>query len=175
MDEDGRQAYLQKITRTLVIFTGACLGVLLVTFYLILPVFNPNRTYLVSIVFMAGLIGGFVSIQQRLPKIEMKELKSLSGSLSSILLIPVNGGIFAVVLMIMFLSEIMTGPMFPAFRHPELDHGNLVASHVRWFSETFPETGTDIAKLLFWSFVAGFSERFVPQIIRRTQDDAVPK
>ena len=27
-----------------------------------------------------------------------------------------------------------------------------------------------MAKLLFWSFVAGFSERFVPQIINRVAD-----
>jgi hypothetical protein len=26
----------------------------------------------------------------------------------------------------------------------------------------------DFAKLLFWCFVAGFSERFVPQIINKT-------
>ena len=31
--------------------------------------------------------------------------------------------------------------------------------------ETYPNSGEDFAKLIFWSFVSGFSERFVPQII----------
>ena len=34
-------------------------------------------------------------------------------------------------------------------------------------TKTYPSTGPDLAKLLFWSFVAGFSERFVPQIITK--------
>ncbi len=31
----------------------------------------------------------------------------------------------------------------------------------------------DIAKLLFWAFVAGFCERLVPQMINKTVDEAV--
>lgn len=38
-------------------------------------------------------------------------------------------------------------------------------SPMRIFRETYPSSGPDLAKLLFWSFVAGFSERFVPQLI----------
>ena len=32
--------------------------------------------------------------------------------------------------------------------------------------------GQILAKLFFWSFVAGFSERLVPQIIRKTAQEA---
>ena len=33
--------------------------------------------------------------------------------------------------------------------------------------KTYPSTGSDLAKFLFWSFVAGFSECFFPQIINK--------
>ena len=38
------------------------------------------------------------------------------------------------------------------------------------FTSTYPSTGVDFAKLVFWSFVAGFSERLVPQIISKTEN-----
>jgi hypothetical protein len=41
-----------------------------------------------------------------------------------------------------------------------------------FFSLTYPATGADVAKFLFWSFVAGFSERFVPQILDQAQREA---
>ena len=171
MDDTDRQKCLQIITRKLVYFTGACLAAALTFFYIIVPLFGDDlgRTYLVALVFLLGLIGGFVSIQQRLPTIELKELRELSGSWSSVVLIPINGGIFSLVLMLMFLSEVLVGPMFPKFTHQAIDSADAVNSILGWFSNTVPKSGPDIAKLLFWSFVAGFSERFVPQIIRKTK------
>ena len=40
---------------------------------------------------------------------------------------------------------------------------------------TFPKSGPNVAKLIFWSFVAGFSERFVPQIIKKTVEGSTEK
>jgi hypothetical protein len=106
MEDTERQKYLQLITRKLVCLTAACMMVLLTIFYVI-NLEKADRTYLVIDVFLSGLIGGFVSIQQRLPKIGLIELRELSNSWLSILLIPINGGIFAIVLMLMFLSGIL--------------------------------------------------------------------
>ena len=166
MEQDDRQRYLQIITRKLVFLTVGCLLVLVIIFYIIKPeVFD--RTYLVAYVFLTGLIGGFVSMQQRLPSIHLNELIELSKSWLSILLIPINGGIFSIVLLLIFLSGIIEGSMFPKFTQLSIDRSDLVGSFTSWLRTTFPTEGTDIAKLLFWSFVAGFSERFVPQIIRK--------
>ncbi len=170
MEESERQKYLQLVTRKLVSLTAASMLILLIIFYVV-ELVSLERTYLVSYVFLAGLIGGFVSIQQRLPTIGLTELRELSNSWLSILLIPINGGIFAIVLMLMFLSGILEGAMFPKYVHSPIDQQNLVASFVQWLTTTFPKSGADVAKLLFWSFVAGFSERFVPQIIRKTSDN----
>lgn len=90
----------------------------------------------------------------------------LSKSWFQILLIPVYGGIFALVLCLVFLSKIVEGPFFPQFAMAEFSRPVPSTADIRdFFAKTYPATGMDLAKLLFWSFVAGFSERFVPQII----------
>ena len=162
-----RQVCLQAITRKLVSLTICSIVVLVIAFYVV-DQSKSERTYLVAYVFLAGLIGGFVSIQQRLPSIGLAELEELSKSWLSVLLIPIYGGIFAIVLMLMFLSETLAGAAFPTFIHARIDRESLVPSFAAWLSTTFPASGQDVAKLLFWSFLSGFSERLVPQIIRKT-------
>ena len=92
-----------------------------------------------------------------------------------ILVIPLFGGISALVLYILFLSGILESPLFPEFRLPEFVEGAGRENIRQFLTETYPVSGEDTAKLLFWSFVAGFSERFVPQIITRIVDDDKPK
>jgi hypothetical protein len=167
MNSLEKQKHLQLVTRNLVILTGLCLVSLALAFYFFDP-FKSGRTYLVVQVFMAGLVGGFVSIQQRLPSCSLEELQQLSHSLASIILIPVNGGIFAIVLHIMFLSDILSGNLFPKYLQANIDAEQVTESVKRWFFSTAPASGPDIAKLLFWSFAAGFCERLVPQIIRKS-------
>ena len=121
-------------------------------------------------VFVCGILGGFVSIQQRVKTVTDQELRLLTRSWFQILLIPIFGGLFALVLYSLFLSGIISGHMFPWFYIPE-PHGNPDNAYiVSFLTETYPATGQDMAKLLFWSFVAGFSERFVPQVINRVAD-----
>lgn len=74
------------------------------------------------------------------------------------------------VLMFMFVSGILEGSLFPKYAHPRIDHENILESFKNWLNTVFPISGQNVAKLLFWSFVAGFSERFVPQIIRKTAE-----
>lgn len=168
-----RQRYLQKVTRRLVAFTCVILVLMAIILYSYLG--QSKHSYLVLIVFTAGLLGGFVSIQQRLPKISLAELKVLSSSWISITLIPVNGGVFALVLMLMFAGNIIQGQLFPTYptgdKFPITDANTFIA----WLTYSYPTTGIEVAKLLFWSFVAGFSERFVPQIIRQTTQRATAK
>ncbi|MCI5227536.1 MAG: hypothetical protein D3918_12965 [Candidatus Electrothrix sp. AX2] len=172
MDNAERQEYLQIVTKKLVVITIVAVISLGIGGYAARLL---NSTFLGPIVFVFGLVGGFVSIQQRLPSIEGDELKMLSKSWYFVLLIPVNGGIFAVVLMLMFLSGLVEGAMFPTFKQFLFDTGNplkLKESIQIWFQYSLPVSGPDLGKLLFWSFVAGFSERFVPQIIRTTASKA---
>jgi len=176
-----RQESLQIVTRKLVLFTGFILIVLALILYRsgddTLDSDNNNitqsqvvskdkkHTHLLLLVFTAGLLGGFVSIQQRLPTIKDEELKTLSTSWFSITLIPINGGIFSLVLLLMFAGNILQGDLFPAYPDAPQFAINNYDSFRMWLISAYPTHGEEVAKLLFWSFVAGFSERFVPQII----------
>ena len=172
MNATERQTDLQRITRKLVIFTGVILIVLAGGLYW-LSMSPEKQSFLVILVFVAGLLGGFVSIQQRLPAISFEEMKVISESWVSITLIPLNGGIFAVVLMLMFAGRIIQGQLFPTY--PDTFSIQDADSFFLWLKNGYPLNGVDVAKLLFWSFVAGFSERFVPQVIRRTTEEVKPK
>lgn len=180
-----RQERLQNVTKKLVIFTFVIVSFIAIMLYNPFGIVTtigswfgakttPDETkhsFLVLLVFIAGLLGGFVSIQQRLPNIELEELKVLSNSWFSIALIPINGGIFALALMLMFIGNIIDGSLFPQYAQKEIGG---TEDFLKWLTEGYPKTNVDIAKLLVWSFVAGFSERFVPQIIRTTTNQVTP-
>lgn len=71
---------------------------------------------------------------------------------------PVVGALLALVLMSLFLSGLVAGDLFPKFLHTDrqfesaravLRGGVMLASN------------SDFAKLIAWSIIAGYSERFV--------------
>jgi len=163
MNDTDRQLLLQLVTKKLVVFTA---GILLLVTVLIYGLTESNggkqTPILVILVFTCGLLGGFVSIQQRLPKISVEEMQALTKSWLSITLIPINGGIFAIVLMFIFMGEIVQGVLFPEYREVKISN---TFEFYRWIQNDYPTSGKEVAKLLFWSFVAGFSERLVPQVI----------
>jgi hypothetical protein len=163
-----RTERLLTITKRLIIMTSGSLFLLVLIFALTL--YKGNRFMVSWACFGCGLVGGFVSIQQRLRKFGNDELDLLAKSWFQIILIPVYGGIFAVVLYLCFLSKIVEGPLFPHFASPPFAEPIPSTEDVRnFFAQTYPSSGGDLAKLLFWSFVSGFSERFVPQIISRAE------
>lgn len=159
-----RTEKLLTITQRLIIMTTIALVLVAAIFGLTL--FRGDRFMVSWACFGCGLVGGFVSIQQRLKLFGDEELNLLSKSWFQVLLIPVYGGIFALVLYLVFLSKIVEGPFFPQFAMAEFSTPFPSIADIRdFFGKTYPATGMDLAKLLFWSFIAGFSERLVPQII----------
>jgi hypothetical protein len=113
------------------------------------------------VVFPAGVIGGFVGIQRRVKKLSREDLALIADSWLYTVLSPLVGGILAIVLFVLFLSGLLQGDLFPAFVPPS-------ASPPSRFTELFQmraESVQDYAKLIFWAFVAGYSERFVTDVI----------
>jgi hypothetical protein len=158
-----RSAMLIEVTKRLILSTGVALGFIVLVFAV--TVLSGNRFMVSWACFGCGLLGGFVSIQQRLRTLSDEELGLLSQSWFQIALIPIYGGLFALVLYVGFLSKIVDGPLFPQFTFRPFAEPSTTEDVVIFLSQTYPKSGPDLAKLLFWCFVAGFSERFVPQII----------
>ncbi len=160
-----RTRKLLIVSKRLVIFAAASLVVAIILFSI--SYFGSGRLLITWLSFECGIIGGFVSIQQRLGKIDEDELSLLSQSWATILVIPIYGGIFALVLYVLFLSGLVRGDLFPVFYMPKFSVPPTTEEIVEMLRTTYPSSGPDFAKLVFWTFVAGFSERLVPQIIQK--------
>ncbi|MFQ6538854.1 MULTISPECIES: hypothetical protein [Aphanothece] len=72
---------------------------------------------------------------------------------------------FALLLYLIFMAGMLRGGLFPEFRRTE----EMFVSIQRFVLDIDPKSNADFAKLLVWSFVAGFSEKFVPNIITKLQ------
>jgi hypothetical protein len=166
-----RIASLHILTKRLIVMTAV--AVLIFGAVFSISYIFSQRFMMTWAGFLCGIIGGFVSIQQRIKTVSDEELVLLTKSWFQILLIPVFGGVFALVLYCLFLSGIISGSLFPDFHIPKPPNSTPDTSFmIDVFTKTYPQTGQDLAKFLFWSFVAGFSERFVPQIISSVTNKA---
>ncbi len=123
--------------------------------------------------FAAGVVGGFVGLQRRLKSMSDDDLSLLANSWVYVCLSPFVGGILAVVLYVLFLSTLVSGELFPTFVADTQNPSHQVQTG---FAEIFAVHGNavDYAKMLFWSFVAGFSERFVTDIVSKFENQSGP-
>lgn len=132
-----------------------------------------SRVTVLMVVAAAGALGGFVSALRRLyafqrvfPSKFFKPREKISLYLIVYSMIPsLVGTIAAVALYLIFASGLVKGDLFPAFElsplNPRSDaFQNFVAN---WQ----PVAPADYAKALVWAFIAGFSERFVPDLLER--------
>ncbi len=121
----------------------------------------PSTPVLCMIV---GAVGGFVSLQRRLKQLGEDDLELLETSWAYVALAPLVGGILALLLYMLFLSKLVSSPLFPTFVLDSDVDGDvtwqnfLIISHIHGDFDAY-------AKLAFWSFVAGFSERFVIDVV----------
>ena len=83
-----------------------------------------------------------------------RNLQVLANSVTAVRYAATMGMIFAIVLSILFASALLTGALFPTITPGE-----------SWFFTLWKPA--ELAKWLVWGFVAGFSERLVPDILDR--------
>lgn len=117
-------------------------------------------------VFFSGSVGAVVNNYFRLAKISTSaeqlkvELERSSVSIQIWVSLFLSG-ILGFVAYGLFLSGLLQGALFPQFANLESNYGGLTDL----LMQVAPKSNLDAAKALFWAFVAGFSERFVPNVL----------
>jgi len=122
---------------------------------------------------LAGVIGGYTSSFIRMYKTEpgkdlVASIQTLRNGVAGLIEKPLLGGIFALVLHLLFVSKALTGGMFPLLSIKEL--GSNSGTFNDWFTGTVVATSADFAKVLLWCFIGGFVERFVPDVLDSMAD-----
>jgi hypothetical protein len=122
--------------------------------------------------FILGGLGGSISLFRRLPSTGASEMESLSRDWISTLVPVLYGGLMAIVTYLLFMSGILTGDggtglftsnLFPNFTRPQVPAGSTLT--IPLVLQIRPSSVMDVGKLLVWSFVAGYSERFVTSVL----------
>ncbi|KKO47168.1 hypothetical protein WG68_00490 [Arsukibacterium ikkense] len=132
--------------------------------------FCIRNTVVLPVVMLLGALGAFISLQRRLKALSQEDLELMRNSIPYILLAPLTGATLAGVLYLAFLSGLLSGHLFPSFEKINEDTMTVFAG----LFEVHSDNPRDYAKLFFWSFIAGFSEKFVTNIIGQFDRDSAP-
>ena len=112
---------------------------------------------LLALAGIAGASGGMMSVVQRIqsgmPDSDAStDLRALSLAETAVFFAPVTGLIFAIVLSLIFASRAINGTLFPN-----------IPTDGYWYHTLWD--APEMAKWILWAFVAGFSERLVPDML----------
>ncbi len=118
-----------------------------------------------------GAMGGLLSMQQRYQSITREgdpidNISELSQGWSRLFLPAISGAIFAVLLYMLVMGGLLKGDLFPALNEQvsEANKTNGVGLS-QLLQHGRPDSSSSYAKLIIWSFIAGFAERFVPDTL----------
>jgi hypothetical protein len=97
--------------------TAALLGIAV---YVLTRMTLHSAVITILVVMFVGQMGGFLSVQQRLQAAGgvdplFKELQLTNGWFSVVVIAPISGALFAIVLYFMFVGGLLTGGLFPRF------------------------------------------------------------
>ena len=118
------------------------------------------------VIFMAGTVGGTANNFRRVQNMILRARteRDIPGErlmLIQVYVSPLVGGVFAFILYLVFMSGMVQGTFFPAFKC-----GSQPFETFEEFAALAePATHADVAKAVVWAVIAGFSEKLVPNFI----------
>lgn len=182
IDASAADEYIVDISKSLLVLVSTLIGLISLAAGLVF--WKGYGGSVPLFVFTCGIIGGVISIQQRLSRLDARTLKMMSESNYYLVLAPLVGGVLSLLLYMLFLSGLLSGDLFPNFvpdivmrAVPGSDPAVMekVISGEPGIGRIFTQGGEgfqDYGKLFFWSFVAGYSEKFIPNVIGRFEGAA---
>ena len=137
---------------------------------------EPTPATTITMVVIAGVLGGVFSLIRRAQQPvgdgdALRSLEKLAAADSQFYLAPITGAIGALVVYAMFAAGLLKGALFPEIMAPNcVPHDPM--TFLNFLHETGPATALDHGKVLVWCFIAGFSERLLPDAIDRITSTA---
>jgi len=136
---------------------------------------SAQAPQLIVFVFLAGALGGITNTYQRLKSMPLEEPERSMFSnviaITQVYATPMVAGTFAIVAYALFASGLLEGTLFPSFSGGGTDYKDLNSV----FNGMAPSTSADAAKAIIWGFIAGFSEKMIPNILDKMGEDAAAK
>jgi hypothetical protein len=135
---------------------------------------------IVIAVIVAGALGGFVSSLRRLYSFQdvfprgryVQLFRKLNLYVVAYSFVPaLVGMIGAVVLYVIFAAGLLKGDLFPEFRCVA-SNADICADFHGFVASWSPNGPSAYSKAIVWGFIAGFSERFVPDILNRFSSES---
>lgn len=163
---------------------GSLLTFLLLFSTLVVVVFIFWEDQLGSLIFslVIGGVGAVVSVASRIPRLSTEDVTYLCSSWWTLLTPMLIGVAMGGLLYIIFIARILTGDaepegglftsnLFPSFtKIPKADDSTLL--NMRAVLQVRPATLPDLGKLVIWCFLAGYSERLVPNLLQGIEQRA---
>lgn len=130
-------------------------------------------TDILLLVFCAGSVGAVINNYYRLAKLSAEDkvaIEALDGTVFTmqIYVSVLIAGVLGFVIYGLFLSGLLQGDLFPKFKSADAEFTSIFAL----LETVTPNQNVDTAKAIVWAFIAGFSERLVPNVLDRLVNQA---
>jgi len=162
-------AYKQILTFQ---FLGTLILAVVLSVWLLIAHVRGWEVPVLVLVVLLGILGAFFSALTRLYRIDEAGAALISPAVEQLggpylfmysFVPPVIGAIAASVLYLIFIGKLVTGVVFPDIGCVAEKSCATVQAMMHNYLPVKPE---DYGKALVWSFIAGFSERMVPDLLQ---------
>jgi len=140
--------------------------------------YSLAKTPIHLVIFVAGMVGALISILRRLQSVasaaalsldQGNDLSALNYERFAILISLLSGGVFATLLYVAFIAGVaeLSTKLAPEFVPPAGSGPNGGVDFGYFAHSVSPKEAADYAKVVVWSFAAGFFEQLVPDVLDR--------